>query len=165
MKFGLAGLAAGASTAWVTDRVWNYLGPMIPTAGHGVVTHAALVAVAAGSLTSLMIFAGDRALETMIDMTNDPLYRTTYYQAVFLGSSTARSALSNVQVVLGTLLTPPSSGIPAGSGGPAKYTPPPKGGYGGVGPVMQQPQATPVATMQKAVPSCQSGMSCGAIML
>jgi hypothetical protein len=159
VKFGLAGLAAGASTAWVTDRAWNFVSPYVNMGGRGAVTQSALTAVAAGALASVMIFAGDRALESIVDMGNDPLFRTTYYQAAFLGSSTARSAVSNVQVVLNSVVAPSTLGIlPPPSQGPVKYTPPPPKGYGGgVGPVMQAPR--------RAVPSCQSGMSCGAIKL
>lgn len=169
VKFGLAGLAAGATTAWVTDRAWNFVSPYVNMGGRGAVTQSALTAVAAGALASVMIFAGDRALESVVDMGNDPLFRTTYYQAAFLGSSTARSAVSNVQVVLGSLVTPSSpSGAPP-TQGPMKYTPPPPKGYGGgVGPVMQAPDispAPPAPQQRRAVPSCQSGMSCGAIML
>lgn len=171
VKFGLAGLAAGATTAWVTDRAWNYVSPYVNFGGRGAVTQSALTAVAAGALASVMIFAGDRALESVVDMGNDPLFRTTYYQAAFLGSSTARAAVSNVQVVLGSVITPPaSSGAPlTPAQGPVKYTPPPPKGYGGgVGPVMQQPENPPamsIPPMNRAVPKCQSGMSCGAIML
>lgn len=171
VKFGLAGLAAGATTAWVTDRAWNFVSPYVNMGGRGAVTQSALTAVAAGALASVMIFAGDRALESVVDMGNDPLFRTTYYQAAFLGSSTARAAVSNVQVVLGTIITPPSSsGVPmTPAQGPVKYTPPPPKGYGGgVGPVMQQPENPPamsIPPMSRAVPKCQSGMSCGAIML
>jgi hypothetical protein len=166
IKFGLAGLVAGASTAWVTDRAWNYLSPYISSGSRGAVTQSALSAVAAGALASVMIYGGDKALEMVMDMGPDPLFRQTYYQAAFLGSSTARSAVSSVQIVLGTLITPPAAPVATRvQTAAAPYTAPPKAGYGeGVGPVMQPPPMA-MATQRRAVPNCSAGQNCGSIML
>lgn len=165
VKFGLAGLVAGATTAWATDRAWVYLSPYLAPGGHAPVTHSALVAVTSGAVVSLMIYAGDVGLESVIDMGSDPLFRTTYYQAAFIGSSTARTAISSVHHVLGSLLSAKAAAPPSTPGG-SKPAPTPKGplGWGeGPGPVIPPPPH--MSRKMRAVPSCQSGMNCGAIML
>lgn len=163
MKFGLAGFVAGSSTGWVTDKVYGVIAPHLTgSSPRSTLTQSALTAVVGGALASVMIYAGDRVLESVMDMSGDPLFRTTFYQSAFLGSSTARMTISNVQAVFNALTAMKSSG------GPAPYAPMPvgKNPMQEPGPVMQPPQKVYEPPMQRrATPSCQAGTSCGSIML
>lgn len=161
LRYGLAGLIAGSSTGWMTDKVYAYISPHLTAPKGTTLTLSALNAVVGGALVSVMIFAGDRVLESVVDMDADPLFRTTFYQSAFLGSSTARMAVANVQAVWSSLM-------PAGkAGGPMAYNPMPVAKNNPVqepGPVMQPPLREP-PMQRRATPSCQSGTSCGSIML
>lgn len=161
LRYGLAGFVAGSSTGWATDKVFGLIAPHL-TMGtqRSTVTQAALSAVVGGAIASVMIYAGDRVLESVVDMDADPLFRTTFYQSAFLGSSTARMVVSNVQSVWSSLML-------AHKGGPMAYNPMPVAKNNPVqepGPVMQ-PNVMPPPTQRRATPSCQSGTSCGSIML
>lgn len=164
MRYGLSGFVAGSSTAWVTDKVYSYVAPQLIRTGSPSITQSTLTAVVGGAFVSVMIFAGDRLLESVVDMNADPLFRMTFYQSAFLGSSTARMAVANVQDIWNRVLVIGKTG----SGGPAPYAPMPvgKNPMQEPGPVMQPPPKVYEPPMQKrATPSCQAGTSCGSIML
>lgn len=161
LRYGLAGLIAGSSTGWVTDKVYGYISPHLTLTRGTNLTSSALSAVVGGALVSVMIYAGDRVLESVVDMDADPLFRSTFYQSAFLGSSTARMAVSNVQAVWSSMMPTPQKG------GPMQYNPMPVAKNNPVqepGPVMQPGLSQP-PVQRRATPSCQSGTSCGSIML
>lgn len=161
LRYGLAGLIAGSSTGWVTDKVYGYISPHLTLTRGTNLTSSALSAVVGGALVSVMIYAGDRVLESVVDMDADPLFRSTFYQSAFLGSSTARMAVSNVQAVWSSLMPATQKG------GPMQYNPMPVAKNNPVqepGPVMQ-PGLSQAPVQRRATPSCQSGTSCGSIML
>lgn len=164
IKFGLAGIAVGSATAFVTDKVYGMIAPSL-MGKSGAVGQGLLTAVVGGALASVMIFAGDRVLESMMDMGGDPLFRTTYYQAAFLGSGTARMAVANFQGVLSSLMpknTPVAAPTPdKQSSREMPYTPMPVNV--GLGPQMGMPPATPSGKTR--TPGCAAGMNCGSIML
>ena len=168
LRYGVAGLLAGSSTAWVTDKVYGYVAPQLIRTGSPSLTQSALTAVVGGAFVSVMIYAGDRVLESVVDMDADPLFRSTFYQSAFLGSSTARMAVANVQDIWTRALgmarsaegqkpfMPVAKNNPVQGPGPAL---PPETPYlAPHGQVHQPPQ-------RRATPSCQSGTSCGSIML
>lgn len=163
MRYGLTGFVAGSSTAWATDKVYGYVAPHLIRTGSPSITQSALTAVVGGAFVSVMIFAGDRFLESVVDMDADPLFRTTFYQSAFLGSSTARRVVADVQDIWNRVLL-----IGKTTNGPAPYAPMPVGKNPAQepGPVMQPPPKIYDQPMQRrATPSCQSGTSCGSIML
>lgn len=162
LRFGLAGFVVGASTGWATDRVYGFIAPHLQSSTpRSTMTQSALTAVVGGALVSVMMYAGDRVLESVMDMAGDPLFRMTYYQSALLGSSTARMTISNIQGVL-------SSVVPSGSSGSLmKNSPMPVSKQTPMqepGPVMQPPAQAP-QMQRKAIPSCAAGSSCGSIML
>lgn len=165
IKFGLAGIAIGSATAFVTDKVYGMIAPKL-TGTSGAVGQGLLTAVVGGALASVMIFAGDRVLESLMDMGGDPLFRTTYYQAAFLGSGTARMAVSNFQGVLNSVMpkaapvVSPMASDKQASSKEIPYTPMPVNM--GIGPQMQLPQTS---GKSRKTPGCAAGMNCGSIML
>ena len=163
MKFGLAGFVVGSSTGWVTDKVYGLVSPHLMSATpRSNVMQSALNAVVGGALVSVMVFAGDRVLESVMDMGNDPLFRTTYYQSAILSSSTARMVMGNIQATLNGIIPTVS-----GKSGQMPYAPMPvskKNPDQEPGPVMQGPPSTG-PMMKRAIPSCAAGSTCGSIML
>ena len=165
IKFGLAGIAIGSATAFVTDKVYGMIAPKLMGTS-GAVGQGLLTAVVGGALASVMIFAGDRVLESMMDMGGDPLFRTTYYQAAFLGSGTARMAVSNFQGVLNSVMPKAAPAVsPKPDQQPSRelpYTPMPVNM--GIGPQMGLPPSSASGKARKT-PGCAAGMNCGSIML
>jgi len=185
IRYGLAGIAVGTATGFVTDKVYQMLlAPNLQVSGN--VSRAALTAVAAGSLASLMMFAGAQALEMVVDVGNDPLFMSTYYQSAFFSQSTARISISSLQQVMSSLMPqsapkpPPSGGStqpPAGAPthaapytglGPA-HMPAHAAPYTGLGPArmptQQHSPAVDFTPQHSAMPSCGKGTVCGAIVL
>lgn len=164
IRYGLAGIAVGTTTGFVTDKVYHMLlAPNLQVSGN--ISRAALTAVAAGSLASLMIFGGAQALEMIVDVGSDPLFMTTYYQSAFFSQSTARIAISSLQQVLASAI--PQS-APKQQQGPPPPAPAHAKPYEGLGPAQIPHQASSPAvnfTPHPAVPSCGQGTVCGAIVL
>lgn len=165
IRYGLAGIAVGTLTGFVTDKVYQMaLAPQLQVSGN--ISRAALTAVVAGSLASVMLWGGAQVLETVVDVGNDPLFMTTYYQSAFFSQSTARIAISSLQQVVASGM--PQS-APKQQQGSAPPPPAQAKAYEGLGPahMPQSPAHSPAMnyTQMSAVPSCGQGTVCGAIVL
>lgn len=84
IKLGTAGLIIGGATGAVTDAVFNMVKRSMGDIGMPIQV------LVGGVAASAFMFGGDRVLNSLFDMSADPMGGMLFYQACFFSQTTAR---------------------------------------------------------------------------
>lgn len=108
VKFGVGGIVIGATTAFVTDMVYQQvMAQVAPSVGTrlGSIGFAATQVVLAGSLSAVMVYGGDQVLSSIAGGSIDPLFHVIYYQTAVMTMGTAAVAMRSVSSIWVNLLS------------------------------------------------------------
>ncbi len=134
IKYGLAGVAVGTATGVATDFFFRQIGNVVQWSGEGNTAKMVVHSILAGTVSSVMLYGGSMLLETVADVSNDPLYLIVYYNTALMSQNTIRQAVSGMRHLLPN---PISLGPPQSS----QHAPPVLG--------PEKPHAGPVMGPQK----------------